>query len=218
MNDNQNTVGFKLFPGWNFIYPTQQNSIIPTGITIDSVFQPHELELIIEYCSKLPLVDGVIGGGTTVDLQIRKSKIAFFDVDKENEWWTTRINHCMSTVNDQVFKFDLVGFVGLQYTEYTEDSCQYDWHLDTKIGIEDEELKSNQFNPHMRKLSLSFILSDPSEYEGGELDIDPGTINSPPQRKGDIIFFPSFLRHRVRPVTRGKRKSIVVWAVGPKFR
>jgi len=210
-------VGLKLFQGWTFIYPTQKNSILPRGMTVDNIFQPHELKIINEYCANLPLIDGYVGGNK-VSNDVRKSKIAFFDVDEENQWWTQRLNHCISTVNDEVFKFDLTGFIGLQYTEYGEEGSHYDWHIDSKIGATEEEVANGNFDYHMRKLSVSFILSDPSEYEGGELEIDAGVIDSPPQNRGDAIFFPSFLRHRVKPITKGKRRSIVIWAVGPKWK
>ena len=76
----------------------------------------------------------------------------------------------------------------------------------------------------MRKISISIWLNDPDEYEGGELDIEVGgprddlryhTFKLP---KGSIIVFPSHSWHRVRPVTSGVRKSLVVWFSGPPFR
>lgn len=209
--------GLKYFDGWNFIQPTQKNSILPFGMSVDGIFQPDELKKIDEYCANLKLRDGTIGS-EVVDPTIRKSRICFFDVDGENHWWTSRLNHCLSTVNDEVFRFDLTGFIGLQYTEYQADSSHYDWHIDTKLGADEEEIKQGKITPHMRKLSMTFILSDSSEYSGGEFEIDHGVVFSPPQRRGDAIFFPSFLKHRVKPVTEGIRRSIVIWAVGPKFK
>ena len=73
-----------------------------------------------------------------------------------------------------------------------------------------------------RKLSVTFLLNDPKkDFKGGTFQINSGeekNAESVPMRKGDIIVFPSFLIHRVAPVTKGTRKSIVVWVLGPKFR
>jgi PKHD-type hydroxylase len=68
-----------------------------------------------------------------------------------------------------------------------------------------------------RKLSLVCQLSDPSEYEGGELQINTGEIFTPEKQKGTVILFPSYLLHRVTPVTKGTRRSLVLWIEGPAF-
>ena len=64
-------------------------------------------------------------------------------------------------------------------------------------------------------------LSDPEkDFEGGKFEINVGNQNEPEKvimKRGRIIFFPSYLIHRVNPVTRGIRKSIVIWVIGPKF-
>jgi PKHD-type hydroxylase len=71
----------------------------------------------------------------------------------------------------------------------------------------------------VRKLSFSVMLTDPEEYEGGELllKIDSFPI-TPPNKKGTVIFFPSYVLHEVTPVTKGTRKTLVGWVLGPKFR
>jgi PKHD-type hydroxylase len=72
-----------------------------------------------------------------------------------------------------------------------------------------------------RKLSMTIQLSEPNEYEGGEFEIDPefGVLDQAViKQRGTVLVFPSFLRHRVAPVTSGIRRSLVCWAEGPKFR
>ena len=73
-----------------------------------------------------------------------------------------------------------------------------------------------------RKLSVTFLLNEPGvDFEGGEFEINSGeekNAESIKMKKGDIIVFPSFMLHRVKPVTKGVRKSIVIWVMGPKFR
>ena len=96
----------------------------------------------------------------------------------------------------------------IQFTEY--DSAYdgyYDWHIDTG----GKELSSN------RKLSMSVQLSDPSEYEGGELQVVKET-NVLKKNRGSAFIFPSYLLHRVTPVTKGTRYSLVCWISGHPFR
>ena len=111
------------------------------------------------------------------------------------------------TANNDLYKFLLCGtFERIQYTEYDETyEGHYDWHSD--IGED---------NTSFRKLSVSIQLSD--EYEGGELEFFlDREIVTVPKRIGDVIVFPSFITHRVQPVTKGIRKCLVIWASGPPF-
>jgi PKHD-type hydroxylase len=78
----------------------------------------------------------------------------------------------------------------------------------------------NKFNI-TRKLSLVMCLSDPEkDFVGGEFEINVGNQEEPEtilMKKGRMIFFPSYIIHRVKPVTKGIRKTIVIWITGPKF-
>ena len=70
-----------------------------------------------------------------------------------------------------------------------------------------------------RKLSLSLQLTDPSQYEGCDLQFQGGRrIETAPRTRGALIAFPSYVLHRVTPITRGVRKSLVCWVSGPEFR
>jgi len=74
-------------------------------------------------------------------------------------------------------------------------------------------------NYEPRKISLSLQLSEPSDYEGGELVLQAGDSERVAEKaRGTLIAFPSFVLHRVRPVTAGVRKSLVIWVAGPEFR
>jgi len=107
-----------------------------------------------------------------------------------------------------MWNFDIWGYQDLlQYTKYYGNGGHYDWHADLGPGI------SN------RKLSCVLQLSTPEEYEGGELQMNPGgDIMSVPKGLGTICFFPSFLLHRVTPLTSGTRKSLVTWLCGANLR
>jgi PKHD-type hydroxylase len=114
-------------------------------------------------------------------------------------------------LNGQFYKYDLQGFAeNFQYTVYNgeaEEPGHYTWHQDW----------NNSGTP--RKLSLVVQLSDPSEYEGGDLQImsgaEPTTVD---KGLGKVVLFPSFMLHRVTPVTKGIRRSLVVWVTGPAFK
>jgi PKHD-type hydroxylase len=70
-----------------------------------------------------------------------------------------------------------------------------------------------------RKLSMVVQLTDPSEYEGGNLQVftseQPKNIR---KQRGLIAVFPSFIVHQVTPVTQGTRQSLVAWVSGPSFK
>lgn len=90
----------------------------------------------------------------------------------------------------------------------SSDEGHYDWHIDAgppKEGIQ-------------RKLSISILLSDPSDFEGGELQFKGVEDRKILTKQGSIVVFPSFIEHKVTPVTKGVRYSAVTWASGPSFK
>lgn len=107
------------------------------------------------------------------------------------------------------FDFDLYGFVeDFQYIVYNSDNSHYDWHMD----------KGTLTSPP-RKLSLVLQLTDPSEYEGGDLELNYCSQPVKTKKERGLVYaFPSWVVHRVTPVTKGVRKTLVVWIAGPKFR
>jgi PKHD-type hydroxylase len=104
--------------------------------------------------------------------------------------------------------YHLTGEECLQFAQYAPGQ-HYDWHTDTF---------TLSGNPIERKVTAVCLLSDPSEYEGGEFQMRLYQQYSPPLAKGTIIAFPSILEHRVTPVTKGERLSATVWMNGPRFR
>ena len=111
-----------------------------------------------------------------------------------------------------------------QFTKYKTNQ-HYDWHKDSWGKPHD---KPNDLNYHskIRKLSVTCQLTDSSEYEGGELEFQPRDKEDPniilpcveANTKGSIIVFPSHIWHRVKPVTKGVRYSLVVWNLGYPFK
>jgi PKHD-type hydroxylase len=157
---------------------------------------------------KLPKLKGEVGGEESTVSDYRVSDISWVDENLETQWLYDKITQYAKTANEQMWNFDIWGYHDqLQYTTYYGDGGHYDWHADLGPGI------SN------RKLSVVLQLSDPGEYEGGELQMNVGsTILTVPKELGLICFFPSFLLHRVTPLTSGVRKSLVTWLCGANLR
>lgn len=178
-------------------------------VTWNDGFTEEELKQIDEIGSSLLINESSVGDGSTVE-SIRKSKNSWIPYNNESAFIYDRLGFIARQLNGQFFDFDITGFFeDLQFTIYNSDESHYDWHLD-RGGV-------STFPP--RKLSLVLQLSDPSEYEGGELQFytqqNPISLE---KKKGLVVAFPSYTLHRVTPVTSGVRKSLVVWLSGPKFR
>jgi len=147
--------------------------------------------------------------GTEVDVEYRRSKVSWIHLNAETEWIFSRLGYVVSSLNGQFYGFNIYGFVeALQYTVYEEDDegC-YDWHLDWASSTS------------QRKLSIVVQLSDPDEYEGGDLQVltskNPTDIE---KAKARAAVFPSFTLHRVTPVTKGVRRTLVAWVCGDAFK
>jgi PKHD-type hydroxylase len=128
----------------------------------------------------------------------------------EHKWIYDRILSYINIANKE-YMFNLSLIVDdIQFSVYkSHDNGNYSWHDD--IIIENTNT--------MRKISISVQLSDSNEYEGGDLEIIRGGYNFiAPKKIGTIIIFPSFLVHRVKTVTKGKRISLVLWIDGPAFK
>lgn len=111
-------------------------------------------------------------------------------------------------INEDMYRFDLLGFVeDLQFIEYEAPNGHYEKHIDKGLMS------------MTRKLTVVVLLSDENDYEGGELELYFNNIPIvAPRTRGTIITFPSYTLHRVTPVTKGTRYSLVGWVTGPNFR
>jgi PKHD-type hydroxylase len=178
-------------------------------------FTKEECDAIIQEAELQEFKKGSIGSAETsrIDSDIRDSDITWVEPTRENDWIHKRIATVAGQINFDKYQLDLDVFDGFQYSKYNVDG-HYDWHTDIIISPNDPSLH--------RKLSLSLMLTDPKEYEGGELLLAGGGNNSNPvslkRNKGDLIAFYSFVPHKVAPVTSGERVALVTWALGPKFR
>lgn len=172
-------------------------------VTIPNFFSDNEIQHIKNITNSLPSEEGRAGSV----VEIRRSKVKWLEEENSScSWVFKKLKSTIEEVNSFVWKFNLKGWNdNIQYAEYSStDQGYFDWHLD--IG---DKVYSH------RKLSLTIQLSDPNEYEGGEFQTFTA-VNpiSQPSTKGTLILFPTFLLHRVTPVTQGLRKSLVWWVGG----
>ena len=195
---------------YNFL-PMASNTQNHDFVTWKDGFTDKEIQEIINYCETVPKQNSVIDT-ETYNEKIRTSKVAWIENNENISWLYYRLSFIARKLNSEYYNFDLSGFVeDFQYTTYNElDGDHYTWHIDL-VG-------ENKSSPQ-RKFSLVLQLSDPDEYEGGELQ----TFTSPfeksvPKEKGLVVGFPSWTLHRVTPVTKGTRRTLVVWVAGPQFK
>lgn len=194
----------------------------------DGAFTDEELETIIKLGDSRPKKYAVVGTKGEYVEEIRRSLVNFMDdklLIEHAPFLLEKLTFICRKLNGSYFDFDLSGFhEPFQYTTYdpsdaydndgkiiSEDKriVEYKWHLDKGPG-EDRP---------PRKLSMVLGLLDSDEYEGGDFEIKTGVESQLlPIKKGRVIAFPSWTLHRVTPVTKGIRKTVVIWVGGPKFK
>ena len=180
--------------------------------TTNPLFSPKQCQMIIEAGRSEPKHNASVGQGSKeggiVDTKTRTSHISWIPFKKMPDMYKD-IEKTMNKTNGNHFGFDGMQITEMaQYTEYPSGGF-YDWHMDSDVNFVHE--------PTVRKISMTCLLSHESEFEGGELQIEKEE-NKVKLVQGQAIFFASFIRHRVAPVTKGVRKSLVMWFGGPPLR
>lgn len=189
-------------------YPLFTEEMKPV-MTVTGFFSNEELHKLKEQLSLLKTEPAFIGGTTDVNetSKIRKSNIRFI-TEKEFSWVFDKLVIAIKYVNSINYNKMLYGIEPLQYTEY---DSEYNGFYATHV---DDNVKGITIGM-TRKLSFTMQLSDETEYAGGDVLIHSG--NSVVSKKfGDITFFDSLIPHEVTPVTKGLRKSLVGWVIGPR--
>jgi PKHD-type hydroxylase len=164
-------------------------------------------------------------------------KVAHLKIrDTENlvfatKWVYDLINPIINNINKQYWNFQYDWNESIQYLHYKKGG-HFTWHADQGLHPYDSKTMNSHINydGKIRKLSASIQLSDPKNYEGGTLEIEsPWTdnctkhkiikLNKPEHLKqGTVIIFPSYVNHRVIPVTKGKRDVLVCWFLGDRYK
>lgn len=173
----------------------------------DGCFTEQELNWL-EQKAKASEIEGSVGEGN-IDLGIRRSEVTWLECNPDTSWVFKKLDTVVSSLNARFFGFDLTGFGEmLQLTNYHENKQgMYGWHQDFgKEGV-------------CRKLSVVVQLSDPKDYEGGNLEIlNGGKPQAIKKQRGLVTVFPVWTLHQVTPVVKGTRQSLVAWVSGPSFR
>lgn len=193
-----------------FSFGLPQKPAFVEYVSYDSAFMPHEVDRIRTLWNAEHSNRAEIAGieGQDYDDSLRQSSVMFLQSNSDNTWIYERLAMIAHQTNYQYYYFDMSGFEEeLQLAEYGEGDF-FEWHMDFGPGPISH-----------RKLSLTVQLSDPGDYDGGDLQfmINNKVVNAP-REKGSVIVFPSFVLHRVTPITRGSRNSIVGWVGGIPYR
>lgn len=174
--------------------------------------------------------------GGRVNHKKRKSKNTWIGT---SHWLGGYLWYYINKINEENFRYDLLGIDNdfIQYTQY-EEGEYYNWHVDSgfselyemtsaRNSVKNETDQQSYYNDFLkintetiRKLSFTVQLSDPDSYEGGDVQMidDSDNLYTVPRERGTIIVFDSRTKHRVRKVTKGVRRSLVGWCVGPRWR
>jgi PKHD-type hydroxylase len=202
--------GKKTIDSYSSVWPFNLDAV-ENWAYIDNIFTPDECKEIIKIGNKRGLKKADVysdGLNQKVDENIRISKVSWLYPNEDTNWIFLRVSSAITQLNEQFFKFDLFGFIeGFQFTKYEAPTGYSGMHIDKVL------------HKKIRKLSITIQLSDPKDYEGGELAIQTNQEkNLMPKGQGKLVAFPSYALHGVSPVTKGTRYSLVAWITGPNFK
>jgi len=182
-----------------------------------SYFSKEQCEKIINDSLIIPSQDALVGTNdfASKNYESRRSIIRFINSEdwRFSELFTNLWKMAIQANND-FFNIHITKLDFVQLAEYDSSyKGEYKAHHDVFW------LNNDPF--YHRKISCVIQLSDPNEYEGGDLElIDTSTFPEKEEmrQQGTVIFFPSFFMHRATPVLSGTRYSIAAWFEGPKWR
>jgi len=181
------------------------NDYLELSCTAPGYFSPGECARIIALAGEFEPMDAGVHEDAHSAPDVRQSTIRALRRDASTRWLYEKVEGAVLEVNRQ-YRFDIETVEEMQLACYAPGHF-YDWHMDIGKG-----------SLSTRKLSVSLQLSDPADYEGGDLELQYREGGPASRAIGTVIVFPSYLSHRVTPVTRGERWSLVAWVHGPPFR
>lgn len=179
-------------------------------MTLPAALSPEDCAAVIALAQSGEMKDAGLVRQTKAH-SIRRADIAWLDDIEGADWVMERMIGLVARANREGFGFDLTEFgESAQVARYgAEREGHFDWHSDIGTGTWAAK----------RKLTVVVQLSEPEDYAGGALQLQPDSnIAEAPRLRGTATIFPSFVLHRVTPVTEGVRFSLTLWAHGPAFR
>jgi PKHD-type hydroxylase len=181
------------------------------SVTWHSLFGAQQLDDLEHYCDGLPLEQAQLTGKGNGS--IRHTQLAWVHRNDETEDLYLRMEAVVLRLNIDLFHFDLSGLTSMQYAVYRQEEAGYfDWHNDYGRYRGDP-------GQEPRKITMSLQLSQGASYDGCDLEVRAAhPVDVAPRERGTLMAFRANALHRVTPITRGVRKSLVVWAAGPEFR
>lgn len=192
-----------------------QQAQLPPVMEVPGVFTPAECARIVALRDKLGFDEAPIPvergtnrdtRGQAVDLSVRTTERTHVLATAETRWIYDRLGATVDRINTGAWQFRIAYCEPLQLLRYPVGG-HFRWHSD----LGDRGLSS------LRKVSATILLSAPEDYEGGDLQFMSGARTITPERaQGRGIFFPSYVNHRVTPVTRGRREVLILWTVGKR--
>ena len=191
---------------YKLVFPKDESIDQTAHYVVDDAFTAEELGWVNNLQALYPFQHATVIGNNN---GIRESEIKWIHSDDKSFWVYEKLGQYIQQANNKLWKFNLQSIVdSIQYTVYYEGGGHYDWHVDIGPG-----------SINHRKVSLTIQLSDPDEYEGGDLEIwTGGDFKTIERKQGCAILFPSFLMHRITPITKGIRRSLVLWAGGDSYK
>jgi len=179
--------------------------------TIKPIFSPQQCQMVINKGMSLKSEKAKVGKGQLdggYDPKKRITTISWIPFEDMPDMYKDIEKHMLQANNNHF------GFEGMRLTEpgqftHYHTGGFYDWHMDNDV--------LGKLQPPVRKISMTLLLSDPSTFEGGDLEFMTKGKRAK-LKQGQAIFFASWLQHRVEPVTKGERNSLVMWFGGPSFK
>ena len=181
------------------------------SVTWLGLFTPAKLNELERHCDSLSLEAAQLTGGG--GRGIRATQVAWVHRNSQTEDLYLRMEAIVLRLNAELFHFELSGLTVMQFAVYRqEDAGYFDWHNDYGRYRGDP-------GQEPRKITMSLQLSDGASYEGCDLEVRAAhPVDVAPRERGCLMAFRASALHRVTPITRGVRKSLVIWAAGPEFR
>tara|TARA_R100001086_G_scaffold177693_1_gene98256 strand:+ start:63 stop:647 length:585 start_codon:yes stop_codon:yes gene_type:complete len=182
--------------------------------TVQPILSPEQCDELIRIGQNEPKNESIIlsEGKSYVDKRYRKSSISWLPFANAIPIYKV-IEEWMKRINLNYFGYDNVQVLEKgQFAEYRRGEF-YNWHMDSEVNM--------NFMPLVRKISMGILLNDPNEFKGGEFEFYPGSTAKDFKalsKRGHGVFFASFLIHRVKPITKGNRKTLTMWFGGPPLK